>query len=145
MPTQFVLELRQVSSLTQARFAAGEGFTHIRLAPELVAGPEKDILEIKAFLSGVAVGLDASNADELPPWADYYVHKGSVVQRTIIYPEKELPPPISITEIADLAAQLPDTGPKGLSLPGLEEEKLGHASYDAHQDFLESIRSKYAL
>jgi hypothetical protein len=145
MPTQFVLELRQVSSLTQARFAAGEGFTHIRLGPSILAGQEKEILEIKSFLSGVAVGLDSLEDGEMPHWADYFVQDGLVTHLRLVYPFSVLPEPFQIFEQADLQSPLPEMAEYGISLPGLYEEKLGHASYDAHQDFLDQLSGKFNL
>jgi hypothetical protein len=148
MPPTFVLELRDVSSLTEARFAAGEGFTHIRLSKNLAEGKESAILDIKNFLSGVAVGLEVEDANSaLPAWADYFVLSQNLVEGSQKYPLYALQAvgEASIFLVSDLTQALPTGGFAGISLPGLVEEKTGFADYAPHQDFLELVREAYEL
>jgi hypothetical protein len=148
MPPTFVLELRDVSSLTEARFAAGEGFTHIRLSKNLAEGKESAILDIKNFLSGVAVGLEVEDASSvLPTWSDYYVLSQNLVEGAQRFPLSTLPASgdTSVLLVTDLTQALPKAVCAGFSLPGLVEEKTGFADYAPHQDFLDLVREAYEL
>ena len=151
MAAEFVLELRDVSSLTEARFAAGELFTHIRLAPALAQGPEATVLEIKAFLSGVSVGVELTGTEEQPAWADYSVRANILTDSeghySLVPPGSEGHMAHSIVVIEDVHKALPQGfgRPAGLSLPGAEEYKTGFADFDAHQDFLETVRTAYGI
>ena len=54
-----ILELRNVASLTEARYAAGEGFTHIRLHNSILEKNDILLIEgIKSFLSGLSIGCN---------------------------------------------------------------------------------------
>jgi|GEM_PF-4275851 len=146
MSAQFVLELRDVSSLTEARFAAGELFTHIRLSDALASGPEAKILEIKAFLSGIGVGYNANLYESLPAWADYTVSTTTFVQgsQTLSLATEPLADSIwRVEKLELLPVHL--TEPAGMSVPGLQEAKLGHAEFGPHQDFLEHIRQQWDI
>jgi hypothetical protein len=146
MPVHFVLELRDVSSLTEARFAAGEGFTHVRLTPELATGPESKVLDIKRFLSGVLIGIDRiGEAQPIPTWADYYVQDRMLIQDGKSISLDMDPNSDNILALESLANPLPDVTLLGLSLPGLQEHKVGYADYEAHQDFMEKLREKLGL
>jgi len=138
MHSDFVLELREVSSLTEARFAAGEGFTHIRLSKALANGPEAAIIQIKDFLSGVAVGMESSIEQTMPEWVDYYA-----VQNRLWQEGKET----HIVVLDSLESALPDTlaQENGISLPGINEYKTGFADYEPHQILLEKIREKIEI
>ena len=151
MASPFVLELRDVSSLTEARFAAGEGFTHIRLSRQLASGPVTAIQEIKGFLSGIEVGAHLEDGQTVPEWADYHT------QDKILHDKGEtfsLVPPGSegdmnhcLIEVETVSKALPETygRPAGLSLPGAEEYKTGHADFEPHQEMLDLIRTKFGI
>ena len=149
MPGQFVLELRNVSSLTEARFAAGEGFTHIRLDAALAGGDLAPIEGIKGFLSGILVGLDLEAGQSKPDWADYFVQYGKLLDSTeeysLVPPASEGDLAYSIIEIEDLSIELPKAQPAGLSIPSPTEYKVGHADYEPVQDLLEKARDTFGL
>jgi hypothetical protein len=50
-----ILILNNVNSLTEARFAAGEGFSHVVLGKKLLAKTAQEIGQVLDFLSGVVV------------------------------------------------------------------------------------------
>lgn len=149
MPTDFVLELRNVSSLTEARFAAGEGFTHIRLSPDLASQGDAIILGIKEFLSGLAVGLDLPAGAQLPTWADYAVQGNNLQSEQINLPLANTGQATaqSICIIDNVSQAKADTLPPaaGLSLPSPAEYKTGFADFEPLQDLLDIVRAHYGL
>lgn len=149
MPTDFVLELRNVSSLTEARFAAGEGFTHIRLSADLAGQGEAIILGIKEFLSGLALGVELDAGEPLPGWADYAVQgkclRAGHSEKLLAEPDEADGNAICVVEeIKGVAvAALPLVA--GLSLPSPAEYKTGFADFEPLQNLLEEIRTHYGL
>ncbi len=61
----FILELDKVSTLTQARFAAGEGFTHVCFDLADMESRQFNFQAIRDFLSGVKIGIWADEQDRL--------------------------------------------------------------------------------
>lgn len=61
----FILELDKVSSLTQARFAAGEGFTHVCFDLKEMDARQFSFQAIRDFLSGVKIGIWADRDAEM--------------------------------------------------------------------------------
>ncbi len=149
MPTDFVLELRNVSSLTEARFAAGEGFTHIRLSPDLASQGDAIILGIKEFLSGLAVGLELPAGTQLPAWADYAVRGDALQSEQINLPladahQANAQSICILDNVSQATAEkLPPAA--GLSIPSPAEYKTGFADFEPLQDLLEIVRAHYGL
>ena len=71
----FILEIYRVENLSQARFAAGEGFTHVTFPERFYQDKRMEFEAISAFLSGVKIGLeflDADSTSTLPDGFNYF-------------------------------------------------------------------------
>ena len=140
-----ILELRDVTSLTEARYAAGEGFTHIRIGDRLIEENNVALIEgIKGFLSGMAVGCN--RVYYTPALAATFHYYASADARTTTLHTTndnrvlELET-ISLSNDFKLGSYLPTMQGFSIQAPG-EEETGVLADYSTIETILDDIRNQ---
>jgi hypothetical protein len=135
-----LLELRNVSSLTEARFAAGEGFTHIRFDPDFLLQATPDQLQaIAGFVSGLELGanLDSENASQVLPLLSYSATKTDIK----LHSSESAQPYYDLTHLSEAEVErlLSATPEPVFSLKSPGEERPGMADFSNLQILLERI------
>lgn len=117
----FILELDKVSSLTQARFAAGEGFTHVCFDLAGMSEREINFQAVKDWLSGVKIGIWVDEEARVDLGAVDYIKERLDGSRVLATPTQ---PDADETDFI-VVSKLPQTGGELKCVLSVSDNQLG--------------------